>query len=262
MVIPRLLIAQRLPQGASTAAERRRGRVLPTQAEVKRLADVCAQPNVVQALELTLDILGSGLSLETVLLYLIGPAARSLGTDWEEDVRSFADVTVGLGTLHEVVHCLTYRDDEARVAQRDPKPDDARQPKSPHQGNTQTARGSALLLSGPGEQHTLGLYIFAQLLRHSRWAVLVEAAMPSDALLQCVRSRKVDVVGISVSSPERLAEMAELAQTITRAAQNPALRVLFGGPVDLKQEAERAGLRFFDDARAAVASLDADKSLE
>jgi hypothetical protein len=114
------------------------------------------------------------------------------------------------------------------------------------------------LLSSPGEQHTLGLYIFAELLRHSRWTVVVEAGMSSGALLQALRSRAIDVVGITVSNPERLAAMVELVDTMHQTAQNPLLRVVFGGPVDLKEEAVRAGLHFYDDARSAIDWLDGE----
>lgn len=243
MVIPRLVIGQGLPREADSLA--RRGRVLPTQAEIDLLARIAVQPDLEKALDLAFGMLSAGLSLETVLLHLIGPAARRLGVDWEEDLRSFADVTVGLGTLHEVVHLLARRETGDAVI-------------SQGQEGTLLLPKRALLVGGPGEQHTLGLYIFAELLQHSRWAVAIEATMPDSALLQSVRSQSIDLVGISVSAPERLAAVAQLIRRLRSSSQNPALRVLVGGPVDLTREAQQEQVPFFSDARGAVDWLDGD----
>lgn len=250
MVIPRLAIAQcLLPDAQRPEAQLKRGRVLPTLSEVDLLARIAAQPDLDGAFELSLEMLRAGLSLETLLLQLIGPAARRLGSDWEEDIRSFADVTVGLGTLHELMHMLARRDARDAIGS----------PASSHTpAGTILVHKSALLVPGPGEQHTLGLYIFAELLRHSRWTVTLETNIPNSGLLQLVRSQSLDMVGITVSSHERFAEVAKLIQRLRRASQNQAMRVVLGGPVDLTREAEREGATFYGDARRAIESFDGD----
>jgi MerR family transcriptional regulator, light-induced transcriptional regulator len=240
MVIPQLLIGQLVPQAP---AQEQRGRVLPTSEEVDLLARIAVEHDLERAVEIALGVLAAGLSLETVLLHWIAPAARRLGTDWEEDLRSFADVTVGLGTLQELVHLLAPRQEvnESLAA------------------HSSEGRGSALLVSGRAEQHTLGLYIFAELLRHSHWTVVLEPEMSHSAVLQAVHSQPLQLLGFTVSSSERLNSLLELIKAIKRASQNPALHVLVGGPADLTDEAHRAGVHFHHDARAAIDWLDSKK---
>jgi hypothetical protein len=242
VVIPQLLIGQVVPQAR---ALEQRGRVLPTLHEVDLLARIAVQHDMEKAMDIALGVLGTGLSLETVLLHLIGPAARQLGIDWEDDLRSFADVTVGLGTLHELVHMLAPREADGLDTN--------------YSQFHSVRQSSALLVSGPAEQHTLGLYIFAELLRHSHWTVVLEPEMSHRALLQAVRSQPLDLLGFTVSSPERLHTMVELFKAIKRASQNPALHVLVGGPSDLADEARRAGVHFYHDARQALDWLDTEK---
>jgi MerR family transcriptional regulator, light-induced transcriptional regulator len=218
--------------------------VLPTLAEVDLLSRIAVQPDLDKAIELALGMLSAGLSLETVLLHLIGPAARRLGTDWEEDLRSFADVTVGLGTLHELVHLLARREAGEAI-------------ETSATGHA-VPRRRALLVGSPGEQHTLGLYIFAELLRHSRWAVAVEATLTDSTLLQVVRSQSLDMVGIAVSASERFVAVAQLIQRIRRVSLNTALRVVVGGPVNLASEAQAHDVLYFSDARRAVDWLDGE----
>jgi MerR family transcriptional regulator, light-induced transcriptional regulator len=247
MVIPRLVIRQCLSSDETALA--RSGRVLPTPSEIELFARIAAQPDLDNALELALGMQRAGLSLESVLLHLVGPAARLLGTDWEEDTRSFADVTVGLSTLHEVVHLLARREAGDEIVSN---------ATSLGQNRTLRERKQALLVLGPGEQHTLGLFIFAELLQHSRWAVTIEDSSSNSMLLQSVRARSIDMVGISVSHPERFGAVAQLIHALRRASRNRALRVIIGGPVDLTREAQQEGIQFFSDARRAIDWLDGE----
>jgi methanogenic corrinoid protein MtbC1 len=245
-VIPRLLIAHNLPR---TQGDGRLGRVLPTAEEVQHLIQLATQSDLQGSIGMALTMLGAGVALETILLQLVAPAARVLGQDWEDDLRSFTEVTVGLGTLHELVHTLAPQETFENM---DSSGSSLRQPGSARELEP---RGRAVLVSGPGEQHTLGLYIFGELLRHARWSVLIEATMSEREVVQHVKSQAVDAVGISISSQERLAAVAHLISAIKRCARNRAIQVLVGGPVDLTGEAEQVGATFCPDARSAVAWL-------
>jgi MerR family transcriptional regulator, light-induced transcriptional regulator len=241
-VIPRLLIAHDLMRGPEAFV--RKVIALPTTADALELARLAVQSDLQRSLELALAMLGSGLTLETIFLELIAPAARRLGSDWEEDLRSFTEVTVGLGTLHELVHVLVPA---TALAPSGCAPRPLEHP----------PRGRVLLLGGPGEQHTLGLNMFGELLRHQRWSVLIELAMPSREVLNCVRAQPIDAVGFSVSSPERLWAAAELIASIKRSARTRTIDVLVGGPVNLASEVERLGATFCADAPEAVRRLSA-----
>lgn len=250
-VIPRLLIAHNLPRTHAEGGPGCALRSLPTLEEVQQLIRLATQSDLQGATGMALTMLGSGRPLETILLQLIAPAARVLGQDWEDDLRSFAEVTVGLGTLHELVHTLAPH---PALEEVEPSCSSLRQPGS---APRLEPRGRAVLVGGPGEQHTLGLYIFGELLRHARWSVVVETTMSDREVVQHVKSQPVDAVGISISSQERLAAAAHLISSIKRCARNRAIQVLVGGPVDLTDEAEQVGATFCADARSAVAWLNA-----
>jgi methanogenic corrinoid protein MtbC1 len=246
-VIPRLSIAHNLPR-THLDGRHQSLHALPNSEDVQRLTRLATDSDLQGSIGMALTMIGSGLPLETIFLQLIAPAARVLGQEWEDDLRSFAEVTVGLGTLHELVHTLAPPETLEPQQSGDPSCSSARQ-------HANQPRGRAVLVNGPGEQHTLGLYIFGELLRHARWSVLIEATMSDREVVQHVKSQPVDAVGISVSSQERLAASANLIAAIKRSARNRAIQVLVGGPVDLSEKAEQIGATFCRDACAAVAWL-------
>ncbi|MCU0616197.1 MAG: B12-binding domain-containing protein [Gemmatimonadaceae bacterium] len=64
-------------------------------------ADDAAAASLVQGL------LADAVSVEAIYLDLLAPAARELGTRWEEDECSFVDVTVAMGRVHRVLRELS-----------------------------------------------------------------------------------------------------------------------------------------------------------
>ena len=96
-----------------------------------------------------------GVSLSAVYLELLAPAARMLGELWEEDRVSFADVTVALCRLHDVMRNLS--------ASQPPATDTLPQGRR------------ALLVPMPGEQHTFGLVMVADFFRRAGWDVWNDA---------------------------------------------------------------------------------------
>lgn len=59
-----------------------------------------------------------GASLETIFLNLFSPAAKYLGKLWEEDICDFADVTIALCRLQQLLRELSA----AFRPRRKPKP--------------------------------------------------------------------------------------------------------------------------------------------
>ena len=87
------------------------------------------------------------ISVESIFLDLLAPAARQLGTQWEADVTDFANVTLGVSRLQRIMRRLGDT-----FLQRD-------QPRQ---------RGeSALLTIIPGEQHSFGLSMVAEFFRRA-----------------------------------------------------------------------------------------------
>lgn len=148
-----------------------------------------------------------GHSYADALLRLVAPSARLLGDQWDRDERDFFDVTVGLGTLHQVVSHLSGRFVSHVLPDR-----------------------RVLLALTPGEQHTFGLAIVDHFFRAARWDVDFQADADRDKLEAIVRKNWYAVLGLSLSGDTLVDEAAETVSALRRAALNPDMQVLAGGP--------------------------------
>ena len=231
-IVPRLMLALRdEPSTVSACAE---SRLPPTAEEVAEFARIATCHDLAGALGFVETICRQGLSLESVLIDLIGPTARLLGQQWEDDHRSFSEVSAGLGTLQQVVHVLG--------------PSFA--PSLPH-------RGLVVLTAPPGEQHTLGLHLAGEFLRRAGWGVQINPNMTQDEVIQLVASERVVMLGITVSNDELLESLAALIAAARKASCNQNLAVMLGGPLDLREFAIQNGASLYAaDARDAVRWLE------
>lgn len=227
-IIPRLLVAHR--DGAVNA--RPSGRLA---AHVAAFASVCAAGDRAGADRLVAQLRAEGHEADSVMVDLVGPAALLLGREWEDDRRSFVDVTLGLVLMHEIIHTMgyEYRDGpkQAGVVRR------------------------VMLASAPGSQHVLGLSIVSEFFRKAGWQVVLEVSPSSAELCQAVGNEWFDLVGLSVSVDAQLPTLATLVGKLKAASRNPAMPVLLGGPVFTlaPQQAERFGAQAICvDAREAV----------
>jgi len=231
-IIPRLLLAHRpdpIAAGRCAAA-----REAPTRDEVAEFARIAACHDLPAALKMVEAVCREGLSLEVVLLDLVAAAARLLGEQWKEDLRSFTEVSAGLGTLQQLVHVLG--------------PSFA--PALPH-------RGLVVLVAAPGEQHTLGLFLVGEFLRRAGWGVEVAPTMAEADLLRLLSSQPVAMLGITVSNEVTLKPLARFMTAVRKATRKRDLPVLLGGALDLGDFAEKNGASLHaSDAREAVRWLD------
>jgi methanogenic corrinoid protein MtbC1 len=230
-IIPQLVLAHRaeLVREASCPDSR----PPPTVQEVAAFAVIAVQDDLPAALAFIEVLASQGIALEAVLLHLVAPAARLLGEQWLDDLRSFTEVTIGLGVLQRVVHVLG--------------PSFA-----PEVGH----RGVVVLVAAPNEQHTLGIYLLGEFLRRDGWGVQVQPNMAPDELITLVESQPLEMVGISVSNSHLLAPVSDLIASIKRAPLNADMAVMVGGSCQLRDDAERMGAMFCSDPRDAVRWLD------
>ena len=156
-------------------------------------------------------LIAQGAPLERICLDLLTPAARILGTMWEEDEADFLEVTLGLGRMQRVI-----RDIGRRVAAETPMSEDA---------------GQAFLCGMPDEQHSLGLAMVAEFFVADGWGVTVGPPLGADDVLHEVGAHWYDVVGLSAGITERVPRIAEVIRLIREASLNSELAVMVGGRV-------------------------------
>ncbi len=151
-----------------------------------------------------------GVTVATLYLELLGPAARQLGMMWDEDLCDFSTVTVALGRLQRLMREWS----PAFGAEVDHPP-----------------HGRRALFVQPGdEQHSFGLSMVAEFFRRDGWDVLggVGGAVTDPSTK--VRDEWVDIIGFSVGSDSRIPWLKETIRAARAAARNPNLVVLVGGP--------------------------------
>jgi methanogenic corrinoid protein MtbC1 len=227
-IIPRLLVAHR--DGAVNA--RPSGRLA---AHVATFAGICAAGDRAAADRLVARLRAEGHGADSVMVDLVGPAALLLGREWEDDRRSFVDVTLGLVLMHEIIHTMGY---EYRDGPKQAGP-----------------VRRVMLASAPGSQHVLGLSIVSEFFRKAGWQVVLEVSPSSAELCHAVKNEWFDLVGLSVALDTQLSALPALIGQLKAASHNPAMPVLLGGPVFTlsMQQAERFGAAAIClDAREAV----------
>jgi len=234
-VIPRLVMAH---CGDMYEAQTGRPvRIPPNRGEVEALAEAAVRHDTRHVAEMVEAMLRQGLSLESALLDYVGPAAAHLGAEWADDLRSWTDVTMGTGTLQRMVQVL-----------------------SPSVAMPVLRRGLVLLMAAPGEQHTLGLHILAELLRREGWGVHAQPNLSSVELLGLVEREHVHAVGISASDVDRLEHLAELVDEVRTRSSNAGIRIVLGGSAEgLHDLARQHGIFHSTDARTALVELDGER---
>ncbi len=153
-----------------------------------------------------------GVRLEQIFLDLLAPVARKLGELWDEDRCSFADVTLGLSRLHQVLHELGRRDGGAV---------------------RRTGTRRAYFAPVPGEQHTFGLSMLEEFFLHAGWETASDHTASTATILQTAATQNLDIIGFSISCKERLDILSDLIKRTRKASRNRDVFVMVGGSVFL-----------------------------
>ncbi len=155
------------------------------------------------------SLLQQGTSLEAIYLDLLTPVARRLGDYWADDLVTFADVTIALGRLQQVVRELSVQ--------------------PPRGGVVLPKARSALFAAAPGEQHTFGLLIIEEFFRRSGWRTWTEASGDLEPVVSAVQAHDFDVFGVTASADDRLDLIAPMIMSVRNASRNRDISVLVGG---------------------------------
>lgn len=200
-ILPRLRLLHQPPSPSRQTIRH------PTAEDTERLHALLLAPGPVDLGAEVAVLLGGGMAFDIMLLDLLVPAARHLGTLWEEDAVDFVTVTEGLGRLQVLTRRL--------CAGLEP--------------DTPRAERSILLMPCPGETHLYALSIVASFFRMAGWgATILDGAEASATDL--VRDAWFDVVGLSLACDVHLDALRETVAVLRRASCNPALVVVVGGP--------------------------------
>ncbi len=152
-----------------------------------------------------------GVSVESLYVHLLAPAARHLGELWDDDRCHFADVTVGMGRLQQLMRGLST----AFGTEIDPPAGGRR----------------ALLMPAPGDQHTFGLSMVAEFFARAGWEVVGVMDPQAANFEDRVKEEWFDLVGISAGSTTRMDSMLACITKVRRLSHNRSVAVMVGGPL-------------------------------
>ncbi|WP_420391962.1 cobalamin B12-binding domain-containing protein [Acuticoccus sp.] len=149
-----------------------------------------------------------GAELEVIFLDLFAATARRLGEMWTQDVRSFADVTIGLGTLQQVFRHFSPAFDRVDCGPRPRR---------------------AFLVPSPGEQHTFGLFLVEAFLHRAGWHVDALPTYDAGEVSAYLKSNPVDLVGVSASCERFLEGTRRAVALVRRETADRPVTILAGG---------------------------------
>lgn len=148
----------------------------------------------------------TGYPLAALYLDLLGPAARRLGDMWEQDTCSFADVTIGVCRMHQVLLEFTRCFDAPASSGKDVR--------------------TALVAPVPGEQHTFGLFMVMEFLRRDGWNCYSGTPSTRKEFLALARSQQFELIGLSVSADRHVDEVRRLIADLKRSS---GAKIVLGG---------------------------------
>ncbi len=206
-VIPRLLVAHR--QNAFRAPLTSTITPAEMSARVGEFADLLIDVDGRRAVSYFKDLIEGGTSVETLFQDLVGPTARRLGELWDEDINSIIDVTQGMGHLQHLVRTFA--------------------PDFRNEKNPSASSQRALLMSMPGEKHTLGVSLIEEFFRREGWAVWGGPVETFEEVIALVGTMWFDVIGLSVSRVPDPDKMNFEIRLIREAARNRNMVIMIGG---------------------------------
>lgn len=179
-------------------------------AQIQILAQACLQ-GLDAARQVVFGWQRQGQSLEDIYLHGITPCARLLGVWWSEDRLDFAMTTIASSHLQQLLH-----DFSDEFLQENPPIRHGR---------------SVLLLTEPGAQHSMGLFMLGEFFKRAGWSVCSEVPPTVADFDRWCHADWFDAVGVSVSTDRQLGALASSLSRLPHSAPNPLAHRFVGGPM-------------------------------
>ena len=178
-----------------------------------------------------------GASVEVVYLEYLARAARMLGEWWEDDKISFMSVTLGTSRMYAIMRGMQHSFFARKAG----------------------PQRAALFASVPGETHTLGVRMAADLFRKDGWDVTLKLGVSHEELLDHVEASDTALIGVSAAGQHSVKALSRLAVALRIC--KPSAKLFVSGNA-LVEASDAIGLMGFDGvandiqtARELMASL-------
>ena len=228
-------VVSRVAEAATARTAADRSRISPEQ--VALFCDLLLVPDQPQvALDFITARRAEGATTEDVYLGYVGSAACLLGERWEEDLLTPLQVTIGAGTLYALMRAMRT---------------------STLVNHAPDHRRAALFATVPGEKHGIGITVAADMFRMAGWDIDLQIGMDHAQLIDRARQTQPTIIGLSLSTGERLAEMLKAILTLRLLLPAARIGVAPGGDLTRDDVQRIADVDIiFGDAASAIGLLD------
>jgi methanogenic corrinoid protein MtbC1 len=175
----------------------------PTAEELEAFCEALIAGDEEAAAAFMEDARSKGATSEAIYLKYLAVAARLLGEWWLSDRATFAQVTVGTGQIFSIMRDMKYAIGLAS------KPQGA----------------SVIFASVPGEDHTLGVRMAAELFREDGWEIVLKVGLDHDELVAEIERRPGSIVGLSIGGKHSLDALSRLVVALHISCPQSALLV-------------------------------------
>lgn len=181
--------------------------LLPSSDEIDALSEALMSADDGAAIALIEQAQKEGASYEALCQSYLAEASRRLGRWWEEDKISFYRVTIAAGRIYAILRSL-------RLQRLVPLPD---------------LRRSAIFVAVPGEDHTLGITIAADMAREAGWDIELFIGHSHDELVSILCDRDTAIIGLSAGSKRSLPALIKLIVALR--ISNPEAKIMICGQI-------------------------------
>lgn len=179
----------------------------PTLMDIDTLCDALLSADDGTAIALIEQAQKKGATYEEICQRYLGEASRRLGAWWDDDKVSFYRVTIAAGRIYALLRILRM--------QRPSQITDLRR--------------SAVFASVPGETHTLGITIAADMARDRGWDIELLVGHSHDELVTMLARRDTHIIGLSAGA--RSAMPALMRLIVGLRISNPCAKIMVCGQI-------------------------------
>lgn len=178
-------------------------RLAPSDEKIDQLCQALVSPDEEAGLRFVAAVRANGASIEAVYADYLSAAAERLGLWWNEGQLSFVDVTIGTSRIYAILRVIG-------------------QTWAPSQAKT---RKSAAFAAVPGETHTLGVRMAADLCRRAGWDIDLLVGMTEAELVRAVERSDHRLIGLSSGGKHSLKSLGALVTALRKTRIKPYILV-------------------------------------
>lgn len=162
--------------------------LVTTQADLESLCEALISNERHAAANMINGLRADGVRVEDIYIKQLAGAARMLGDWWVSDKVSFSQVTVGTGRMLTIMRGMRH----------------LFEPSVPAQVKT------ALFAAVPGENHTLGVHMAADMFRKDGWEITLKVGLDHDQLVSEIEQTPTGIVGFSLGGSHSIDALSRL----------------------------------------------------